>query len=303
MSGSHQHHSSQKRALWIALIANGAFMGAEVIGGIVFNSLALLADAVHMLSDVIGLAIALVAQSLMTRPTSARHTYGLQRAEVMGALINGVTLLAAVVWILIEAFHRLGDPEAVAGGGLLFIAGLGLAVNVGSAIVLSRARGKSLNMRGAYLHMVSDAAGSVAVVVAAVAIIVWGARWADVAASLLIAALILWGTWGLLRDTVHVLMEGVPQGLDPGEIEAALIERPSVQSVHHIHVWSVASEVSALSAHVVVDESSLHDAQLEGDRLKMLLQERFGIHHATLELECHPCQPRESEREDVHALH
>ena len=289
--------------MWIALIANGGFMGAEVVGGIVYNSLALLADAVHMLSDVVGLGIALVAQSLMARPASARHTYGLQRAEVMGALVNGVTLLAAVVWIVIEAFRRLDDPEPVAGGGLFLIATLGLAVNVASAIVLSRARGKSLNIRGAYLHMASDAAGSVAVIVAAVSIIVWDARWADVAASLLIGVLILWGAWGLLRDTVHVLMEGVPQGLDPREIERALLERESVQSVHHIHVWSVASDVSALSAHVVVDESSLHDAQLEGDRLKDLLRERFDIDHATLELECHPCQPGESPAKAVHELH
>lgn len=303
MGGNHGQQSIQRRALWIALIANGGFMGAEFVGGIVFNSLALLADAVHMLSDVVGLAVALVAQSLMTRPASARHTYGLQRAEVMGALINGATLLAAVVWLVIEAFRRLDEPQPVAGGGLLLIAALGLVVNVGSAIVISKARGKSLNMRGAYLHMASDAAGSVAVIIAAVAIIFWGARWADVAASLLIAALILWGTWRLLRDTVHVLMEGVPQGLDPSEIERVLLERESVQSVHHIHVWSVASDLSALSAHVIVDETSLHDAQLEGDRLKELLGERFGIDHATLELECHPCQPGEApaSAEETHA--
>lgn len=260
------------------------------MGGLVFNSVALLADAVHMLSDVIGLVIALVAQALMARPASARHTFGLQRAEVMGALLNGITLIAAVVWIVVEAIRRIEDPEPVAGTGLLLIASIGLAVNIGSAVVLSRNQGRSLNMRGAFLHMASDAAGSVAVLIAAAFVLLWGATWADPVASLFIAVLILWAAWGLLRDTVHVLMEGVPQGLDPQEIEQALLGREAVASVHHLHVWSVASDVTALSAHVVMTRDTLHEAQLEVDKLKDLLHERFDIAHATLELECHSCE-------------
>lgn len=297
MSGSHSHaRGGQRRALWIALIANAGFMGAELVGGIVFNSMALLADAVHMLSDVIGLAIALVAQALMGRPASARHTFGLQRAEVMGALINGVTLVAAVVWIVVEAIGRIEDPQPVAGTGLLVIASVGLGVNIGSAVILSRNQGRSLNMRGAFLHMVSDAAGSVAVLIAAALVLLWGATWADPVASLFIAGLILWATWGLLRDTVHVLMEGVPQGLDPQKVEEALLGRDAVSSVHHLHVWSVASDVIALSAHVVVARDTLHEAQLEADRLKALLHDRFDIAHATLELECHSCEVDERVR-------
>ncbi len=280
----------KKRALWIALGANTAFMGAEVVGGLAFNSVALLADAVHMLSDVGGLAVALGAQALMSRPASARHTYGFQRAEVMGALINAMTLVAAVVWIAIEVKRRFDDPEPVAATGVVIIAALGLAVNSWSAIVLSRSQGRSLNMRGAFLHMASDAAGSVAVLVAAAAMIVWEVRWADPAASLLIAVLILWATWQLLRATVHVLMEGVPQGMDTRQIEQALLERHSVSSVHHLHVWSVASDVTALSAHVVVARTTLHDAQVEAQKLKDLLRERFAIEHSTLELECHCCE-------------
>lgn len=300
MSGSHDHsRGMQRRALWIALIANGGFMGAEFVGGIVFNSVALLADAVHMLSDVAGLIIALVAQSLMNRPATARHTFGLQRAEVMGALINGVTLLAAVVWIVVEAWHRLNDPEPVAGTGLVVVAALGLAVNIGSAVVLSRSQGRSLNMRGAFIHMASDAAGSVAVLIAAGAVIFWGATWADPVASLFIAVLILWATWGLLRDTSHVLMEGVPKGLQPSEIEDAILEHGSVESVHHLHVWSVASDVTALSAHVVVQRESLHDAQLESEAIKQLLHDRFDIEHSTLELECHPCETGAQSGEQV----
>lgn len=290
MSGSHDTRGIQRRALWIALVANAAFMFAEFIGGIVFNSVALLADAVHMLSDVVGLAIALAAQNLMERPASARHTYGLQRAEVMGALLNGITLLAAVIWIVIESIDRLQDPQPITGAGLILIAALGLAVNIGSAVVLSRARGRSLNMRGAFLHMASDAAGSVAVLIAAGAVLFWDARWADPVASLFIAALILWATWKLLNDTVHVLMEGVPEGLDPEELARAIIGHQSVESVHHLHVWSVASDVTALSAHVVVRQESLQDAQVEGNEIKQLLHERFDIEHATLELEAYPCE-------------
>lgn len=285
---------AQKRALWIALFANAAFMGAEILGGFLFNSVALLADAVHMLSDVVGLGVALGAQVLMRRPTSGRHTYGLQRAEVMGALINGITMVGAVIWIVVEATRRFTDPEPVVASGLLVIAAIGLGVNLGSAFVLSRSRGESLNMRGAFLHMASDAAGSVAVIVAAGAAILWQATWADPAASLLIAILVLWASWALLRDTVHVLMEGVPRRLNVEEIEAAFLGEPAVKSVHHLHVWSVASDVAALSAHVEIDRESLHDAQLDGDRLKEILRSRFGVDHATLELECHRCAAEES---------
>lgn len=204
----HDHGSgfreAQRRALWIALILNAGYLVAEVVGGLAFNSLALLADAGHMLSDVIGLGIVLVAQGLMTRPT-ARHTFGLQRAEVLGALANGVTLIAVVGWVFLEALERLRDPEPIKGTGLLIVAVLGLAINLVSALLLARARGRSLNMRGAFIHMAADAAGSVAVIVAAIAVIGWGAAWIDPLASMAIGLLILGATWGLLRDTVHVL--------------------------------------------------------------------------------------------------
>lgn len=302
MTHSHSHgRAAQKRALWIALVANAGFMLVEFIGGIVFNSVALLADAVHMLSDVAGLVIALAAQGLMNRPASTRHTFGLQRAEVLGALMNGVTLLAAVIWIVIEAVGRFSDPEPVAGVGLVVVASLGLAVNIGSAIVLSRSKGESLNMQGAFIHMASDAAGSVAVLIAAASVILWGATWADPLASLLIAGLILWATWGLLRDAVHVLMEGAPRGMDVAAIEKALAASDGVESVHHLHLWNLASDVPALSAHVVLaEERSLHDAQQEGNRLREMLGERFGVQHATLELECHPCAEVEERPEVEH---
>ncbi len=280
----------QRRALWIALAANGAFLAVEVAGGIAFRSLVLLADAAHMASDVAGLAIALVAHTLMSRPASRRHTYGLQRAEVLGAQANAVLLLVAAVWILVEAVRRLSSPAAVEGAGLLVVASLGLVVNVASAVPLWRAQGRSLNLQGAFVHMASDAAGSVAAVAAGVAVLVAGADRADPVASIVVALLVVAAAGRLLRDATHVLLEGAPRGLDPVEIARALSEGPGVSAVHHLHVWDLASDTPALSAHVVLaDEPSLHDAQERGDGLKAMLAERFGISHATLELECHGC--------------
>ena len=284
----------RRRVLLIALAANGGFMIAEVIGGIVFGSLALLADAAHMLSDVAALAIALVTQRLIVRPASVRHTFGLQRAEVLGAQANGVLLLATAGWILFEAIRRLGDPPAVAGGGLLLVATLGLAVNIGSAVLLARARGKSLNMRAAYAHMLADAAGSVGAIVAGLGVALFEADRVDPLASVFIAMLIVWTAWGLLRDTTHVLLEGAPDDVNAEQVEQWLAGAPGVSSVHHIHLWHLASEATALSAHVVLEgEPSLHQAQAHGDNLKLGLGERFAIRHATLELECHACEPDE----------
>jgi cobalt-zinc-cadmium efflux system protein len=289
-------HGAPRRVLWITLVANGAFLVAEVIGGIAFSSLALLADAAHMASDVVGLAIALVAQSLVDRPGSTRHSYGLQRAEVLGALANGILLVATTGWIVVEAVGRFGDEVDVDGGGLLVVALLGLLVNLVSAALLARHRDHNLNLRGAFIHMASDAAGSLAAVIAGVAVVAWDADWVDPAASLVIAALVLWSTWGLLRATVQVLLEGTPAGLDPMTITDAITAEPGIDGLHHLHVWSLASDTPALSAHLVVDgEISMHEAQQRGERVRQLLEDRFGITHATLELECHPCaEPAEA---------
>lgn len=278
------------RALWLSLSANAVLLVVEVVGGIAFHSLALLADATHMLTDVAGLAIALVAERLIDRPATVRHSFGLLRAEVLAAMANGVVLLAAAGWIGYEAVGRIGSAGDVRGGGLMAVAAVGLAVNVGSAALLLRARGHSLNMHGAFAHMAADAAGSVGALAAGAAIVLWGADWVDPAVSLLIGALVVWSAWGLLRDTTHVLLEGTPKGITPEDVAAELAADPDVASVHHLHMWNLASEVPALSAHVILNgERTLHDAQVAGDRLKAVLVERFGIAHSTLELECHAC--------------
>jgi cobalt-zinc-cadmium efflux system protein len=283
----------QQRALLIAIVINGAYLVVEVAGGVIFNSLALLADAGHMLSDVGALAIALIAHRLMARPATARHTYGLQRAEVVGGFFSAVSLAIVVVWIVVEALGRLRHPEDVAGGGLLAVAGIGLIVNILSAAMLARSKGSSLNMQAAFLHMAADAAGSVAVIVAAMGVIIWGVTWVDPVASILIGALILWAAAKVIKNTLHVLLEGSPRGMDAEEVERSMRQFEGVDGVHHLHLWNLASDVPALSAHVVLEgELDLHDAQQRGDRIKTMLAQRFGIEHATLELECHACEPQ-----------
>ena len=295
MGSGHEHgHSAvaaaQRRALWTALVLNGGFLIAEVVGGLVFDSLALLADAAHMLSDVAGLAIALVAQQLMLRAASYRHSFGMQRAEVLGAQANAVTLLAVAGYIVFEAVRRLDQPGDVRGLGVLVVATLGLAVNTGSALMLARAAGRSLNMRGAVIHMALDAAGSVAAMVAGAAIFLGGPGWIDPALSILIDGLVIWSGFGLLRQTTRVLLEAAPDDVDPAAVEAALLAEPDISGVHHLHLWTVSSELTALSGHIVLNgEPTLHAAQSRGDDLREMLATRFGIGHATLELECHTC--------------
>jgi len=278
------------RALWVALAANAGLLAAEVAGGLVFSSLALLADAAHLATDVLGLGVAVAAQVLLARPASGRRTFGLRRAEALGAQVNVLLVLGAAVWIVVEAIGRLGGSHRVDGTGVLAIAAVAVLVNGASARVLAAAGSRRLNVRAAFVHLVTDVAGSVVVLVAGVGIVAFGADWLDPVASLAIAALIAWATWGVLRDSTNVLLEAAPRHLEVGDVERALHAAPGVEAVHHVHVWEVASDLPALSAHVVLTgDPSLHDAQERGETLKTMLAERFGIAHATLELECHEC--------------
>jgi len=293
-SHAHGHGAAStvdgRRRLWFVLALNAGYMVVEIIGGLMFGSLALLADAAHMASDVAGLVIALIAQTLILRPPSRRLTFGLIRSEVIAAQANGVLLVATGGWVLWEAVARLGDPPAIEGGGVAVVAVIGLGINLGSAWVLFGARHENLNMRGAFLHMSADAAGSVAAVIAGLAAVVGQAYWVDPAASILIAVLVLWSAWGLLAEATHVLLEGAPPGLAADEIVDAVVAIEGVDDLHHLHLWRLSSDEVALSGHLVIDgERSLHEAQDVGDRARTLLADRFGVGHATLALECHAC--------------
>jgi cobalt-zinc-cadmium efflux system protein len=290
--GSDIARPGQRAALGWALGVNVALLVVEVAGGIVFGSLALLADAAHLVSDVAGLGIALGALFLVTRPVSARHSFGFARAEVMAAQVSALLLLAAGAWILVEGVTRLGEPVPVQGAGLAAVATLGLVVNAGSAVLIHRAQGESLNMRASFVHLATDAAGSAGALAAGVAIWVWGWAAADTIVSMATAILVLWTGWGLLRESTHVLMEGAPRGLDPDRISAAIGEVTGVTGVHHLHLWNLSSDVPAASAHVVLTgHPTLREAQQSGALVKVVLAERFALANVTLELEESPPDP------------
>ena len=282
------HHASSGRILRVALAANGVLLVVQVVGAVAFSSLALLADAGHQGSDVAALLIAVVAQAIAGRTPSDNYTFGLRRAEVMGALLNAVMLLAVATWVVVEASRRIGDPPDVSGWGVLVLGAVGLLVNGGCAWLLHRTADRSLNVRGAALHLTGDAAASVGVLIAGLAIVLWNADWVDSAVSYLIAGLLLWTGTGLVRRTTRVLLEGTPPGMDVSELSALITADGRVNGVHHLHVWSVDSTTVALSAHVEVAADSLHDAQLVASDLERQLALR-GVDHATLALECHPC--------------
>ncbi|MCH7706845.1 MAG: cation transporter [Myxococcales bacterium] len=286
MSLDHGHaHAGQanRQRLGIALALAAAYMAVEIVGGLITGSLALLADAGHMLSDVAALGLALFASWMAGRPSGRRWTYGLARVEILAALAQGVALVLVAVLVGIEAIERLGAPREVMGAGMLMIAAGGLAVNLAGLWILSPGRKSSLNMRGAWLHVLSDALGSVGAILAGALIWAFGWSWADPAASLLIAALIVFSAWHLLRDAVDVLMEAAPRDLDPDQIEQALSELSGVAQVHDLHVWSIGSAGVSLSCHLV-DENDPLNPELLSDAY-LLLGDRFGIAHATIQIE------------------
>lgn len=278
----------QRRALAWALGLNGGFLVVEVAAGLAFGSLALLADAAHMVADVVGLGIAMAGLVLAARPLNRRHSYGFARAEVLAALLSALMLIAGGIWVTVEAVSRITAPAArpVAAVGLMVVAFVGLVINVVSAIVVHRAEGESLNMRASVVHLATDAAGSLAALLAGLAIWAFGWVLADAVASLVIAALVLWAGGGLLLQSIHILMEGTPAGIDPDEVRVAMLAERGVVDVHHLHLWNLASDVTACSAHLVLDgDPSLRQAQQVSQNVKSTLIDRFGLTNATLELE------------------
>lgn len=273
-----------------ALAVNAGFLAVEVAGGIAFGSLALLADAAHMATDVVVLAVAFAALRMTQRPPTERHTFGFARTEVLVAQVNGLLLFAGAVVVIIEAVRRFGSPHDISAGGVFVVGLLGLVVNVVSATALLRNAHGNINMRGAFWHLFADALGSIAVIIAAIGVGVFGAEWLDPVASIVISVLVIGAAWQLLRDAGRVLLESVPKNLDVAAVRDALAAEDGVEAVHHLHLWTTGSEQAALSAHVVLGGPiSLHDAQLRAGELKRMLASTFGIEHSTLEVECHAC--------------
>jgi cobalt-zinc-cadmium efflux system protein len=292
MSHTHAGHShgasadADRGKLLIALGLILGFMAAEVVAGIVANSLALLSDAAHMLTDAAAIGLALVAINLARRPAEGRMTFGLKRVEILSAQANGITLLVLAALIAIEAVNRLVSPPAVEGGLILVVALVGIVVNLTATATLARANRESLNVEGSFQHILTDLFAFIGTAIAAVVILLTGFDRADALASLVVAGLMLRSAYGLLRDSGRIFLEASPKGIDPERIGRLMAEQDGVVEVHDLHVWEVTSEFPALSAHVTVErETDCHRTRLE---LAELIEREFDIHHTTLQVEHQP---------------
>ena len=269
--------------LKLALGLTFVYMIAEAAGGWISNSLALLADAGHMLTDVAALSLTLFAFWFATRAATSKKTYGYYRLEILAAFVNGIALALISIWILIEAFGRLRTPPAVEGTMMTAIAVGGLAVNIAAAFLLHGEKENDLNMHGAWLHVMGDLLGSVAAIVAGAAILAFGWTWADAVSSALISLIIIYGAWRLIIDSVNILLEGTPPHINLVAVEEAIVETVGVGGVHDLHVWTISSGIDALSAHISHDKSVEHSDLLAIVRTK--LHDRFGIDHLTIQME------------------
>ena len=294
MSDSHGHHhhgpgghshapADFGRAFAIGTALNIGFVAIEGAAGLITGSVALLADAGHNLSDVLGLLIAWGGSELAKRPPSERFTYGLRGSSILAAIANGLVLMVAVGMITLEAIQRFADPPPIPGITVMVVAGIGILVNGATAMLFARGRKGDVNIRGAYLHMAADAAVSAGVVIAGALILFTGARWIDPLVSLVIVAVILWSTWGLLRESVAMALSAVPREIDPAKVRALLEGQQGVARVHDLHIWPMSTTESALTAHLYMPGGH------PGDAFLIDLQERllhdFGIDHITIQIE------------------
>jgi cobalt-zinc-cadmium efflux system protein len=288
---SHDHHEpgSNLKRVQLALVLTATFMIVEVVGGILSGSLALLADAVHMLTDSMALGLAAFAFRVSSRPPDRKRSFGYQRVQIIAAFANGLGLLALVAWILFEAVQRLVDPPEIMGQTMLLVAVAGLVVNIIAFVVLHGGDQQNLNIRGAALHVAGDLLGSVAAIIAAVVILGTGWMPIDPLLSVVVAALILRSAWKLVMRSAHVLLEGAPDWLNVGVMREKIVDKvPEVAGIHHVHVWGLTPQDLMLTMHVVFAESPSDATALVRD-IKGVLRDEFGISHSTIEVETDDC--------------
>ena len=279
----HSPSTANRKRLLLTLILAAGYMVAEIIGGLISNSLALLADAGHMFSDVASLALSVFAIWIADRPAGSQRTFGSYRAEILAALVNGATLVAVSFFIVYEAWHRFSDPPEVRGGLMMWIAVGGLIVNLFGLAVLHGGKEHSLNVRGAWLHVLSDTLGSVATIVAGLLVMNFGWHIADPVISALIALLVVVSAWRLLLDSAWVLMQAAPANIDVPELNAALAATPGVLGVHDLHVWTITSGMDSVSCHIVSDGTQPYDELLQ--RVRDVVVNQFSIDHVTVQIE------------------
>jgi cobalt-zinc-cadmium efflux system protein len=280
--GDSPRRQNRARLAW-TLALTLLYMLAEIAGGYLSGSLALLADAGHMFSDAAALGLSLFAAWISVRPPTATHTYGYYRAEILAALANGATLVAIAVLIVIEAAHRLSAPQPVAGLLMLGIASGGLVINIAGLAILNAGKADNLNVHGAWLHLLTDALGSVAAIVAGGLIWLAGWNWVDPVASIVIALLVTYSSWNLLKQAIAILMESTPAHLDVDQVRSAMAETSGAREVHDLHIWTITSGMVSLSAHVTLAEG--HDQAAVLESLRVALHDRFGIDHITIQIE------------------
>ena len=286
---SHSHDTGNMRRVLIALVLTGAFMVVEVIGGILSGSLALLADAGHMLTDTMALALAALAFQVSKRPADVKRTYGYQRFQILAAFVNGLSLLLIVGWILFEAVDRLRHPGEVLGTTMLLVAAAGLVVNIIAFLVLHGGDRNNLNIRGAAMHVAGDLLGSIAAIIAAFVIIYTGWTPIDPILSVVVAMLILRSAWALVKRSAHVLLEGAPDSVDIEAMQEKLIASvPNVASIHHVHVWGLTPQDLMLTMHVRLAAEPGNPTDCIR-RIKAVLTEQYGIGHSTIEIETEDC--------------
>jgi cobalt-zinc-cadmium efflux system protein len=279
----HHHPATFNRAFAVGVGLNVVYVALEAGYGFAVNSLSLLADAGHNLSDVFGLLLAWGAHHLSQRKPTRRRTYGWRSSSILAAVVNSCVLLAAVGAIAWEAIRRFGAPQVVPGNVVVWVAGVGVAVNTATALLFLKGRRHDLNIQGAFLHMAADAGVSVAVVLGGWSILVTGRTWIDPSLSLIVAVVILWGTWGVLRDSMNLALHAVPKNIDPNDVRRFLLERPGVEAIHDLHIWAMSTTETALTAHLIRPDGNDNDRFLAETSAELL--ERFGIHHTTLQLE------------------
>lgn len=290
--GHHHHHGDNQTEgrLWISIILNFIITVAEFIGGIISGSLSLLSDALHNLNDTASLGISLIARKISKRDPNLQKTFGYQRAEIIGAFINLVTLVIIALFLIKEGIERFYDPQPIDGMIMFIVAVIGLLGNVITAFLLHRSSKENINIRSAYIHIMSDAFSSVGVIIAGILIIWYELYIIDTILTLIIAGYILWHSYYMLRKTINILMESTPAGIEIPEIQEAMADINGVLDIHHLHVWRLDENNILLESHVVIDENDMPNMESIKSSLKELLSSNFDIHHSTLEFEFEPCE-------------
>ena len=284
-------HSSRKQ-LTLAIVLTFLVLVAEAVGGILANSLALLSDAAHMFGDVFALCLSWLALKIASRPSSQTKTYGLHRMEIFAAFLNGVLLVVMAGWIFFEAIERFQNPSAVNSAIVIVIAVIGLCTNLAVLYFLKDhgLHSHDLNMKGAFFHVLGDTIASIGVIIGAFIMMATGWYVVDAILSTAIAALLIWGARTILADAVHILLEGVPKGMSVAEVEKELTAIPAIREIHELHIWSICSNIYALSAHALVDDQKVNQVESVLGEIQELLKTKFNITHSTVQFESRPCQ-------------